>query len=220
MDNKRIQKEHYEKYDYELEYDWSSDKRIKILLKIMHNSKGKLLDIGCNCGKTCELFRNKGYDVSGIDISRTAVAKSRAKGFDIRLGDVTKELPYLNNSFDAIFIGEVLEHILNPKFLLTESYRILKKKGFLYITVPNISSLRNIFLIIFGRLPAYSCGYNSIHVRDFCKRDLHNLLSSIGFHSIIFKGDCLAIPINRNLSINLSPFYPRLSDYLIIRCKK
>lgn len=221
MDNKTFQKEHFEKYDYESEYDWDSDKRIKVLLKLMPNSNGKLLDIGCNYGKTCEFFRDKGYEVSGIDISEKAVAKAKAKGFDVRLGDITKNLPYTDNSFEAVFIGEVLEHILNPKFLLTEAYRLLKKKkGVLYITVPNISSLRNIFLILFGRLPAHSCDYDSTHIRDFCKRDLHHLLSSIGFISIVFKGDCLAIPVNKKLSINLPPFSSRLSDYLIIKCIK
>ena len=220
MDNPKFQKEHYEKYDYELEYNWNNDKRIKVLLKLIPKSNGKLLDIGCNYGKTCEFFRDKGYKVFGIDISETQVAKAKSKGFNVKLGDITKGLPYPDNSFDVLFIGEVLEHILNPKFLLTESYRVLKKKGNLYITVPNISSLRNIFLIIFGRLPAHSCEYDSTHIRDFCKRDLYYLLNSIGFHSIIFKGDYLGIPLKKKISINLPPLFPRFSDCLIIKCPK
>ncbi len=224
MNNQEFQKKHFEEYDYESGYDWSKDRRIPVVLRLLPKVSASqnltLLDIGCNCGKTSEYFRAKGYAVSGIDISRKAVMQANTKGFKFIVGDITKGLPFPNDSFDNAFIGEVLEHILDPRALLVEAYRVLKKGGRLYITVPNICSLRNIFLMLFGRLPAYSSGFDSLHCKDFCQRDMRRLLQSAGFRAITFKGDCMSIPITNRLSINLPPIITRFSEFLIVKCMK
>ena len=45
-------------------------------------------------------------------------------------------LPIDNNVFDGVILGEVLEHLLNPKKVLQEAYRVTKKGGIALITTP------------------------------------------------------------------------------------
>ena len=54
--------------------------------------------------------------------------------------DITKELPFGDNSIDCIFCEEAIEHIKldNAIFLLKECHRILKQGGFMRITTPNL----------------------------------------------------------------------------------
>ena len=54
--------------------------------------------------------------------------------------DITKKLPFDDNSIDCIFCEESIEHIKldNAIFLLKECYRILKQGGFMRITTPNL----------------------------------------------------------------------------------
>jgi SAM-dependent methyltransferase len=56
------------------------------------------------------------------------------KNVDI-VADIT-ELPIINESCDMIILDSVLEHIPDPKKVINETTRVLKKGGFVYVTVP------------------------------------------------------------------------------------
>ena len=62
--------------------------------------------------------------------------------FDV---DITKPLPYADNSVDLVFAEHVVEHvsIRDAYNFLNECYRILKKGGAVRITVPSISRIYN-----------------------------------------------------------------------------
>ena len=46
-------------------------------------------------------------------------------------------MPYKNNTFDAVFIGEIIEHLENPYKAMIEVSRVLKNNGILYLSTPN-----------------------------------------------------------------------------------
>ncbi len=56
------------------------------------------------------------------------------KGVDI-LADA-KNLPFKDNSFNLVLLESVLEHIDEPEKVINESYRVLKKKGKIFISIP------------------------------------------------------------------------------------
>jgi SAM-dependent methyltransferase len=50
--------------------------------------------------------------------------------------DITKKLPKIGQKFKTIFIMEVLEHLKNPLYLLSQVYDILDNDGICYIAIP------------------------------------------------------------------------------------
>ena len=67
--------------------------------------------------------------------------------------DLNESLPIESNSADIVIAGEIIEHIINPFRFLLEVKRILKSSGRLLLTVPNIASLKNRVLLLFGMMP-------------------------------------------------------------------
>ena len=61
--------------------------------------------------------------------------------------DVTKKFPYNNNSVDYIFSEHMIEHITyhEGKFMLEESFRVLKSGGKIRISTPDLKFLINLY---------------------------------------------------------------------------
>ena len=56
-------------------------------------------------------------------------------------------LPFKDESFSQVVCTEVLEHLESPIQALREIKRVLKKKGVVFITVPNLTEIRRILSI-------------------------------------------------------------------------
>jgi SAM-dependent methyltransferase len=85
----------------------------------------KVLDIGSGQGG----LQDAVADYTGLDISSTA-ARFYHKPFVV--GSAT-ELPFADNSFDAVWTIDVLEHVPRPERALAEMRRVLRPDGYLYI---------------------------------------------------------------------------------------
>jgi len=112
----------------------------KILSSIPWKTKKKrLLDLGCGEGYLMEAASSIFDHVEGIDISHEACEKVKEKGFVCHEGDLN-DIAFPENSFDAVCISDVLEHIPFPKKMMKRVAQILKPKGELFIITPNIDS--------------------------------------------------------------------------------
>ncbi|MBA7599868.1 Ubiquinone biosynthesis O-methyltransferase [subsurface metagenome] len=85
------------------------------------------MDIGC--GK-----RGLGT-FANIDIEHSSIIPDN---FQIMDGH---DLHFPDNSFEAVSIVEVIEHVENPSQVLREIYRVLKKDGKMFLTTPNPSHI-------------------------------------------------------------------------------
>lgn len=108
--------------------------------------KGDLLEVGCGAGGMLEKMQTWGWNVTGLEPDEKALAMARNKGFDVRCDDLVK-CKFDEESFDAIIMHHVFEHIENPIKILEECRRILRRNGLLLITTPNSESLGH---IVFG----------------------------------------------------------------------
>lgn len=59
--------------------------------------------------------------------------------------DLNEGIPFKPETFDAVFAGEIIEHLLDTDEFLNEIHRILKPKGILVLTTPNASSFINLY---------------------------------------------------------------------------
>ncbi len=102
--------------------------------------KDKVLDVGSGTGNIALKIKEKGAVVSGIDISKEGVEIHRKKDPDAKLmvGDVSKKLPYSDNTFDKIYSNNTLYTIPREKRkqIFVEFYRVLKPGG--KIVVSNV----------------------------------------------------------------------------------
>jgi len=131
-------------------------KRYYYFFSLLNQHKpNDVLEIGCGDGYSLELFKKEYNECNykGVDISEKALAICKDKGFDVKLGDIEKEIPYEDNSFDFIIAGEVIEHIHEVDKFVSEISRILKPNGILVITTPNLTCWYNRIFMFLGFYP-------------------------------------------------------------------
>ena len=116
------------------------------LLKYLPRN-GRILESGCGLGRWVFYLKRKGFDISGIDLSQSAIdaAKAYDSAAPIQLDDVLhSEFP--DASFDAVISLGVVEHFeQGPSQALAELHRLLKDGGLLFISVP----INNLFRVTF-----------------------------------------------------------------------
>lgn len=77
-------------------------------------------------------------------------------GLDLTKGDdLEKPLKQKSNTADLIIALEVIEHLFDTDQFLSEIYRVLKPKGVLILSTPNLASLANRLRLLFGGYPKY-----------------------------------------------------------------
>jgi 2-polyprenyl-3-methyl-5-hydroxy-6-metoxy-1,4-benzoquinol methylase len=102
--------------------------------------KGRLLDVGCGNGRFLAWMREAGWEVMGLewDSSAAEIARSRL-GVPVVVG--TLENAHLSdNSFNAITLHHVIEHVPDPMGLLRECRRLVSPKGRIVVATPNVES--------------------------------------------------------------------------------
>jgi len=117
-------------------YWWHQIRRNNLVkgLKKHLPDAAKVLEIGCGTGANLREIKKQGYHVSGLELDEKAVGYCR--DLEVLRADATKTLPYQNNSFDAVVILDVLEHLDSPDAVVDEMWRVLKPKGLLVVMVP------------------------------------------------------------------------------------
>jgi methionine biosynthesis protein MetW len=124
--------------------------------KISSERIKRILDIGCGDGSFIIKFK-KHCETFGVDISQNAVKMAKEAGINAYELDVSSEkLPFQNEYFDIIYMGDVIEHLTNPDFAIKEMARVLKLNGFLVLSTPNLASWINRLLLLLGMQPLFS----------------------------------------------------------------
>jgi SAM-dependent methyltransferase len=100
--------------------------------------KGTILDIGCGTGAFLEVFQSAGWMVQGLEPDAGARSIARQRGVQV---SSSAELFNLNESFDAITMWHVLEHVHDLHSYLERMRSLLKPDGVIFIAVPNYTSV-------------------------------------------------------------------------------
>lgn len=101
---------------------------------------GRVLDIGCGAGFFLDEAKKKGWEVSGIEMSKKLVAYAKKKlKLNIKKGDFLKVKLY-NDKFDLIVLSQVVEHLVDPFPVFKKIRKHLSNNGIFYIATPNIES--------------------------------------------------------------------------------
>lgn len=143
----------------------------------------KVLDIGCVDSRPGEVrkYESSGLhrfvlshaaSVVGVDIDEAGVEEMRAKGYNIICGNV--ETMRLNEKFDCIVAGEIIEHLDNVGLFLATMREHLADNGVLIITTPNAFSFTNTVRIFKSNRvkvhPDHTCWYDPITLTQLIGR--------------------------------------------------
>lgn len=93
-----------------------------------------VLDVGCGAGVDLARFAKGGADVTGVDLTESAIAlactnfeqQGLTGRFEVADGE---HLPFPDNSFDLVFAHGVVQYTANPQQLVNECHRVLKPGG-------------------------------------------------------------------------------------------
>jgi len=102
--------------------------------------KGKLLEVGCATGSLLRKAMGRGWEAYGVEINRNCARFARENN---KLNVITGELQdakFPSGYFDVVVMVHVIEHIYNPRELISEVNRILKQGGIVYMLTPNFSN--------------------------------------------------------------------------------
>lgn len=153
---------------------------------LSHYKPGNILDIG-NVGGV--LGKGVSYS-SHLKFVKLTQKNSKVYGFDLydpkdkkkfprqEQGNVEKKLPYKDNFFDTVYMGEIIEHLSNPGLALDNIHRVLKNDGVLILDTPNSYSLDRMLIYLFKR---YEHIGDPTHVIFFTPAQLRALLKRHGF---------------------------------------
>jgi len=146
----------------------------------------RVLDVGCGEGRfTAELAR-AGALVVGIDVAEEPLrrARSRHPELDLRLVDDERPWQLADACFDAVWAGEVIEHVADTAAWLSEVRRVLRSGGGLVASTPAHGRLALARLALSGRAFAEHFDPLGDHLRFYNRDTLTRLLSEFGFEQI------------------------------------
>lgn len=164
-------------------YDRLEKRAIAKLLLPVPNS-GRLLEIGCGTGHWSEYFCNRGFDVTGVDISERMIAIARQRSIAAATFEVAdaERLPLADGAFDVAAAITVLEFVADPVRVVAEMVRCVKKPGGMLI----VGALNWLSAYNRGRKRRAASMCASAHL--FSPVDLRGLLAPLGEPSILVAG--------------------------------
>jgi len=144
---------------------------------------GNFLDIGTNMGSFLRHTRGKKWNVIGVEPSPVLSNMAR-KHFGLNI-----KTAYLNNAgfekeyFDVVTMTDVFEHIADPKMMLEDIKKVIKKDGILFIKVPNGKyNLLKLWLAkITGKTKSHDIFDSYEHVTHYTHNTLKSMVEVCGF---------------------------------------
>jgi 2-polyprenyl-3-methyl-5-hydroxy-6-metoxy-1,4-benzoquinol methylase len=194
-------------------------------------ARGRALDVAAGSGIVAGELSRQGWELSALDLSPELVAQIHERGIsDAHVHDLSGgPLPFPDGAFNAVFAGEIIEHLVDTRGFLLELFRVLAPGGLVVITTPNLASFENRVRLLLGVYPAwvdYELGGEG-HVRAYTLRTLRTQLRSCGFEVeriagnwVPFLPQALVHDVRVPALARTGDWLPGLSQGLIARARR
>jgi SAM-dependent methyltransferase len=130
------------------EDEWLDRWHAPMLQVIGERARGgrRLLEVGTGAGLFLKAASRAGWDASGVELSSEGVAFARDRlGLDVRQ-ERAEQMSFAPGTFDVAVMFDVIEHLFDPRAVLTAIHRALKPGGMLVVTTPNFDALSRFVL--------------------------------------------------------------------------
>ncbi len=189
----------------------------------LSNSEIQILEIAGSVGYMSTCLSNEGYSILLTDFELTPlnVAVEKNSNLRIALMDAAEPFPFKDNTFHAIYAGDIIEHLFDTSLFLNECYRCLKSNGILLLTTPNLASLEDRIRFLFGKSPRQinpTHEFLYLHIRPFTYQKIKELLTQVGFYNFSICTNLVRIKIGnfKKDSLLLAKLFPSLGRSLIV----
>ena len=128
------------KYDYDNDHvlgTVSQPKSVNLLSTRLKDKTAKIIDVGCGTGLVGEKLKAKDFIYfDGIDISKDMLSIAKSRGYrNLFLGSLNKQLPVLDDAYDAAMCIGVFTHGHVSSDRFNELCRIVKPGGYVCFTI-------------------------------------------------------------------------------------
>ena len=169
-----------------------------------HKNGHCLLDVGCGNGSFLRRMKQLGWEVEGIEPdSRACDVVSQALNVPVH-NMPAEEMHKLQKQFDIITLSHVIEHLVDPTFVLQSCFKLLFPGGILSIITPNAGSRGH---KLFG--PAWRGLEVPRHLQLFTIESLSRLLEGAGFNLLWIRSSTV---FDRNIYSESRHLKKKLTD--------
>ena len=151
--------------------------------------QGRLLEVGCASGLLLKRARERGWTVTGVELSPEAAEHARSLGLDVHLGTL-HDARLAAGAYDVVFMGDVLEHVPDCRETLAEVARVLVPGGHAVVRGPitTNSLARRVGLFLYGLLGRdIVLGEPPYHLWEFRPGSLVGLAERCGLERVAFE---------------------------------
>ena len=198
-----------ESEDYEAEEQGQRATAVRDLSRLAPAvpARGRLLDLGCWVGFLGSEAARAGWQVTGVEPSRWAAERARSRGIDVVEAPLL-EAPLPEGGFDAVALGDVIEHFPDPGAALDRVAALLAPGGAVWIATPDAGSrlARALGPRWWSVIPT--------HLHLFTRRSLTCLLGRHGFEVIAIGTSPKTFSVEYYLN-RLGGYWPPLARALV-----
>lgn len=168
----------------------SGEKLTDVFVALVKKLDGvkSICDLGCGNGHIAGRLASLGYEVTGIDASRSGIRIAQQTYPQVKFVEsvINAELTGFEN-FDLVISSDVIEHLYRPSDLLEATHALLKPGGHLLLGTPYHGYLKNLALAVTGRMDShFSALHDGGHIKFFSVRTLSQLLTTHSFEALNF----------------------------------
>src|SRR5688572_20305977 len=176
------------------EFEWNTDraangasgeKLTEVFVGMVKKIGGvrTICDLGCGNGHIAGRLAPLGYEVTGIDASRSGIHIAQHAYPNVKFVEalINRELTGFD-SFDLVISSDVIEHLYSPSNLLEAAFSLLKPGGHILLGTPYHGYLKNLVLAMTGRMDShFSVLHDGGHIKFFSVKTLSRLMMA---HSV------------------------------------
>lgn len=130
----------------------------------------RVLEIGSHYGAFLETAGNWGWQAEGVDPGKDTARFAQSKGLRVHVGELG-ECAFAEASFEGVFIWNCFDQIENPRPVLIECRRVLKRRGVLVVRTPN-----GVFYALCRRL---------LSAADLAPESREFLIEAMGYNNLL-----------------------------------
>lgn len=162
MEAKNVQEQQINEKERQAQFPWNrsqyhseynavlAEYKVKSCLEHAHGTSA--LDLACGDGLMTAMFRQHFKQIVGVDASEKHLIEARKRVPDADFHPCLIEELNLEQKFDSVFMLDVLEHVVDPIYVLQKAVSFLEDEGTLIVHVPNAHAINRRIAVLMGTL--------------------------------------------------------------------